>query len=93
MQPILSDDVAAVLADVALAEPLNDTVDLAGPDPIPMNELVRQFLAAKQDTRKVMTDPAAGYFGTPVNDQSLTPIGSARTGPTHFADWLSHSLA
>jgi uncharacterized protein YbjT (DUF2867 family) len=93
MQPILSDDVAAALADVALAEPLNGTVDLAGPDPIRMDELVRQFLAAKHDTRQVMTDPAAGYFGTPVDDQSLTPIGSARTGQTHFADWLSSSLA
>jgi uncharacterized protein YbjT (DUF2867 family) len=93
MQPILSDDVAAALADVALADPLNGTVDLAGPDPIPMDELVRQFLAAKQDTRQVMTDPAAGYFGTPVDDQSLTPIGTARTGQTHFTDWLSHSSA
>ena len=93
MQTILSDDVAGALADVALADPLNGTVDLAGPEPIRMDELIRQFLAAKQDPRQVMTDPAAGYFGTPVNDQSLTPIGSARTGPTHFADWLSHSLA
>ena len=93
MQPIVSDDVAAALADVAIAEPLNDTVDLAGPDPIRLDELVRQFLAAKHDSRQVMTDPAAGYFGTPVDDQSLTPIGSARTGQTHFADWLSRSLA
>jgi uncharacterized protein YbjT (DUF2867 family) len=93
MQPIVSDDVAAALADVAIAEPLNDTVDLAGPDPIRLDELVRQFLAAKHDLRQVMTDPAAGYFGTPVDDQSLTPIGSARTGQTHFADWLSRSLA
>src|SRR6478752_776085 len=49
MQPIVSDDVAAVMADVALAEPLNSTIDLAGPERIRMDELVRQFLSAKGD--------------------------------------------
>jgi uncharacterized protein YbjT (DUF2867 family) len=93
MQPIVSDDVAAALADVALAEPVNGTIELAGPDPIPMDELVRQFIVARQDPRNVVTDRAAGYFGTPVNDQSLTPGKSARLGSTHFADWLSSSPA
>jgi uncharacterized protein YbjT (DUF2867 family) len=93
MQPIVSDDVAAALADVALANPLNGTVEIAGPDPIPMDDLVRQFLVARHDTRHVITDPKAGYYGTPVNDRSLTPGKSARLGPTHFADWLSHSGA
>src|SRR5688572_15592067 len=72
MQPIVSDDVAAALADVAVAQPLNGTVDLAGPDPIRMDELVRRLLVASRDPRQVITDPQAGYFGTPVNDQSLT---------------------
>ena len=49
MQPIVSDDVAAALADVAVARPLNGTIDLAGPDPIRMDELVRRFLNAKHD--------------------------------------------
>ena len=77
MQPIVSDDVAGALADVALANPLNGTVELAGPDPIRMDELVRQFLVARHDTRHVITDPKAGYYGTTVNDQSLTPGKSA----------------
>lgn len=93
MQPILSDDVAAALADIAVAAPLNGIVDIAGPDRIRMDDLVREFLLAKNDPRKVVTDPAAGYFGTPVDDQSLAPIGPARLAPTHFADWLQHSLA
>src|SRR5882757_5816759 len=46
MQPIVSDDVAAIVADVALAEPLNSTFDLAGPEPIRQDDLVRQFLHA-----------------------------------------------
>jgi uncharacterized protein YbjT (DUF2867 family) len=93
MQPIVSDDVAAAVADVAIAEPLNGTVEVAGPDPIRMDELVRKFLVAHQDTRQVVTDPHARYFGTEVNDRSLMPGDGPRLGKTHFADWLSHSIA
>jgi uncharacterized protein YbjT (DUF2867 family) len=89
MQPIASLDVAAALADVAVTEPLNGTVEIAGPEPIRMDELVRRFLTASRDTRQVVTDPQAGYFGMPVNDQSLTPGDHPRLGPTRFADWLS----
>ena len=88
MQPIVSDDVAAALADVAVAKPLNGTVELAGPEPIRMDELVRRFLSASRDTRQVITDPQARYFGTAVNDQSLTPGDNPRIGPTRFEDWL-----
>src|SRR5229473_669229 len=89
MQPIASDDVAAVMADVALAEPLNGTFDLAGPEPIRQDDLVRQFLNATGDPRTVITDSKALYYGIAVNDQSLTPGDNPRLGPTHFADWLS----
>ena len=91
MQPIVSDDVAAALADVAVANPLNRTVDLAGPEAIRMDDLVRQFLAAKEDSRKVITDPQAQYFGIAVDDQSLTPDYKPLIGSTRFADWLSSS--
>src|SRR5712691_1892099 len=70
MQPIAADDVAAVMADVALAEPLNGTFDLAGPEPIRQDDLVRQFLTATGDARTVTTDPKALYFGLEMNDQS-----------------------
>jgi uncharacterized protein YbjT (DUF2867 family) len=93
MQPIVSDDVAAALADVVLAEPLNATVELAGPEEIRMDELVRRFLVARHDSRHVMTDPHAGYFGTAVNDQSLTPGANPRVGKTSFADWLARPVA
>jgi uncharacterized protein YbjT (DUF2867 family) len=90
MQPILSSDVAALLADFVVGKPLNATVDIAGPDPIRMDDLVRQYLAAHGDPRKVVTDDSTGYFGTPVNDQSLVPIGpNPRLAPTHFAAWLA----
>ena len=93
MQPIFSEDVAAAVADVALAAPLNRTIDLAGPEPIGMDDLVRKLLAAHKDPRQVVTDPAAGYFGTDVNDGRLAPVGEYRKGPTRFDDWLSRSVA
>jgi uncharacterized protein YbjT (DUF2867 family) len=90
MQPIASDDVAAVVADVALAEPLNGTFDLAGPEPIRQDDLVRRFLNATGDVRTVITNRKALYFGITVNDQSLTPGDHRRLGPTRFEDWLRH---
>ena len=89
MQPIVSDDVAAAVANVALAEPLNGMVETAGPDPIRQDELVRQFLQATGDPRTVVTDASALYYGIAVNDQSLTPGDNPILGPTHFKDWLA----
>jgi uncharacterized protein YbjT (DUF2867 family) len=91
MQPIASDDVAAFVADAALAEPLNGTFDVAGPEPIRQDDLVRHFLDATGDARTVVTDPKALYFGIAVDDRSLTPGDNPRLGPTRFADWLAQS--
>ena len=93
MQPIAADDVAAALTGLALAEPSNDTIEIAGPEPIRMDELARRFLNATRDPRKVTTDAHARYFGTELNDQSLTPGDNARLGPTRFEEWLSRSTA
>src|SRR5438309_1865999 len=92
MQPIVSDDVADVMVNVALAKPLNRAIDLAGPERIRMDELVRQFLSANGDARKVITDASALYYGINVNDQSLTPGENPRLGTTRFSDWLSHNI-
>jgi len=93
MQPIVSDDVAAALADVAINAPVNGMIELAGPELIRQDELVRRFLSAKQDARQVVTDVHARYFGIELNDQSLTPGDNPRIGPTRFEDWLSRSVA
>ena len=92
MQPIAADDVAAILADVAVAKPLNGTIEIAGPEPIRMDELARQFLSANRDPRTVTTDVHAGYYGMEVNDQSLTPGATPRLGPTRFREWLTASM-
>ena len=88
MQPIVSEDVAALLADVAVASPANGTLDIAGPDRIRMDDLVGMLLKSKNDSREVIADPEATYFGTPLEENTLTPIGAARLGSTRFEDWL-----
>ena len=92
MQSIVSDDVADALADIAVGKPVNGTVELAGPEPIRLDELVRRFLSANRDARKVTTDAQALYFGIKLNDQSLTPGANPRIGPTRFEGWLSRAV-
>jgi uncharacterized protein YbjT (DUF2867 family) len=91
VQPIVSDDVAAALAEVTLGTPVNGTVELAGPERLPLDKLVGRFLIATQDPREVVTDVHARYYGIELNDQSLTPGDNPRIGPTRFEDWLSRS--
>jgi len=88
MQPIFSDDVAALLAGITVGAPANGTIEIAGPDRIPQDELIREFFRATGDTRPVITDPGAIYFGVKIDDRSLTPGAGARLGPTRFKDWL-----
>jgi uncharacterized protein YbjT (DUF2867 family) len=90
-QPIASDDVADVMADVALAKPLNGTIEIAGPERAPMNEIVARYLKATNDPRTVEADVHARYFGAELNDQSLVPGDGARIGKIGFEDWFRQS--
>ena len=90
-QPIFSDDLAANLAKIAVANPLNGTIELAGPDALPFDEVVRQYLVAHHDPRKVIRDEQARYFGTTLEKRSLVPGENALLGSCHFADWLSRT--
>jgi len=92
-QPIASDDVAAALTEVTVSPPVNGTVEVAGPEAIPLDELVRRFLRATQDTRKVVPDVHARYFGAVLDDQSLTPGKNPRIGAIRFEDWLGQQAA
>jgi Predicted nucleoside-diphosphate-sugar epimerases len=91
MQPIAAEDVAAAVVDVALGQPVNGLIEVAGPDQIRQDELVRQYLSATSDPRKVVTDDKPLYYGIEVNDQSLVPGPNPRLGKVHFKDWLSRS--
>jgi len=92
-QPIASDDVAAALAELAVAEPLNATVEVAGPEACPLDNFARKFLAARGDGRKVIADVHARYFGAALNDRSLTPGENPRLGSIRFADWLGRAVS
>lgn len=93
LQPIAADDVAAALAPVAMGEPVNGFLEVAGPEPIPLAELAQRWLTAKHDKRQVVVDTKARYFGTELNDKSLTPGPNARIGKIRFDEWLNRSAA
>ena len=88
-QPIAADDVADRLAEVAVGQPLNGTIDIAGPEKAPFNEFIARRLKASGDTRAVVGDPKALYYGAPIDDTSLNPLGEARLGKTPLATWLA----
>ena len=90
-QPIAADDVAAIVADVALAAPRNGIVEIAGPERAPFNEIVARYLKAVGDPREVVRDPEARYFGGRVGDRSLVPLGDARLGHITLDQWLRRS--
>jgi uncharacterized protein YbjT (DUF2867 family) len=92
-QPIAADDVAAIVADVALAVPRNGIIEIAGPERAPFNEIVSRYLKAVGDPREVVSDPEARYWGGRVEEHSLVPLGEARLGRIGLDEWLRRSQA
>src|SRR5690348_1407755 len=92
-QPIASDDVAAFVAEAALAAPRNGIVEIAGPERAPFNEFVARYLKAVGDPRTVVRDPEAQYFGGRIEERSLVPLGEARLGRIRLDQWLRRSVA
>lgn len=91
IQPIASDDVVSVLAEIALGPPANDTLEVGGPERFRFDALIGHALNVKHDKRRVKPDRHARYFGTELGEDSLVPSGNARIGRTRFDTWLSHS--
>ena len=92
-QPIAADDVAAVVAEVALAAPRDGIVEIAGPERAPFNEIIARYLKAIGDPRQVVRDPEARYWGGRVEERSLVPLGEARLGHIGLDEWLRRSKA
>jgi uncharacterized protein YbjT (DUF2867 family) len=92
-QPIAADDVAAIVADVALAPPRSGIVEIAGPERAPFYEIIARYLKAVGDPREVVSDPEARYFGGRVEERSLVPLGEARLGGIGLDEWFRRSPA
>jgi uncharacterized protein YbjT (DUF2867 family) len=92
-QPIAANDVAAIVADVALAAPRNGIIEIAGPERAPFNEIIARYLKAVGDPREVVRDAEARYFGGWVEERSLVPLGEARLGRVGLDEWLRCSRA
>jgi uncharacterized protein YbjT (DUF2867 family) len=93
IQPILSDEVVAALTDIATSPARNDTVEIAGPDKLRFDEIVRRVLQANKEVREVVVDEHARYFGAELHADELTPGEDQGViiGVTRFEDWLSHT--
>ncbi|HET6733326.1 SDR family oxidoreductase [Mycobacterium sp.] len=87
-QPMAADDVATAVARIAVGQPVGGTLEVAGPNRYPLDELVRARLRAQGDTRRVVTDTQARYFGVVLDDHTLVPGPDAIVYPTRFEDWL-----
>jgi uncharacterized protein YbjT (DUF2867 family) len=88
LQPVASVDVAAALTVIAQKAPINQTVEVAGPDRRPIVEFVSEYLKHTNDPREAVPDDTVPYFGAPINDKSLTPGDNPIVGATRFEDWL-----
>ena len=89
-QPMAADDVATAVAKTALSEPVNGTVEIAGPDSFHIDEIVGKVLAYDKSPRKVVVDSEALYFGVKLSDKSLVPGSNPQLGSTKFDWWLTH---
>jgi len=88
IQPMAADEVASAVAGVAAGSPTNATAEIAGPEQFPLDELVRRYLSEQGDSRVVVTDPSAGYFGVSVTKRTLLPGAEAMIGSLRFDDWM-----
>ncbi|HVU46240.1 MAG TPA: SDR family oxidoreductase [Terracidiphilus sp.] len=88
-QPMAADDVAAALGAIVAEPPVNGMVEIAGPEIFRLDEAIRRGLASCGDSREVVADPHARYYGIAIEERTLVPEAGARLGKTLFEDWLA----
>lgn len=88
-QPIAADDVAETLAQTAVRPPVNGTVEVAGPEPYRLSDIVGRVLAEIHDERLVVADPEALYFGVHLEERTLVPGDNPHIAPTNLDAWLA----
>jgi uncharacterized protein YbjT (DUF2867 family) len=92
-QPMAADDVASAVGRIAVAPPVNGTVEIGGPEQFRVDELVRRRLASLKDAREVIADRNARYAGAKLSERTLLPGNNARLGETRFETWLTQPAA
>jgi uncharacterized protein YbjT (DUF2867 family) len=92
-QPMAADDVATAVGRIAVGQPVNGTVEIGGPEPFRLDELVQRRLASLNDSREVIADPDARYSGAKIEERTLVPGNNARLGETRFETWLTQPAA
>jgi uncharacterized protein YbjT (DUF2867 family) len=92
IQPIAAEDVATEVAKVAVGAAVSGIVEVGGPEQFRLDDLVRRYLAAREDPRSVIADPRARYNGAELGERTLVPDMNATIGEIRFEDWLSHQL-
>jgi uncharacterized protein YbjT (DUF2867 family) len=92
-QPMAADDVASAVGRIAVGQPVNGIVEIGGPEPFRLDELVRRRLASIKDPREVIADPNALYSGAEISEKTLLPGNNARLGETRFETWLTQPAA
>ncbi|HET9802491.1 MAG TPA: SDR family oxidoreductase [Candidatus Acidoferrum sp.] len=91
IQPMAADDVASMVGRIATGGPANGIVEIGGPEKFGLDKLARQFLAARNDSREVVSDPTAGYYGVKISDRTLVPEDDAQLSETRFETWLAQT--
>jgi uncharacterized protein YbjT (DUF2867 family) len=92
IQPMAAEDVATEVTKVAIGVPVNRIVEIGGPEQFRLDEIVRRYLAAREDPRSVVADPQARYYGAILGERTLVPENNAIIGETRFEDWLSRQF-
>jgi len=89
--PMASADVAEAVAIAAVNDPVNGTIEVGGPQRFRMPDLIRTALAAHGDSREVVLDPSAGYWGVQIDETTLVPDEGATLFDIRFEDWVSEA--
>jgi len=89
IQPMASKDVAAFVAQTALAQPANKIMEIGGPEKLEMTAWIKQYAQATHKDFEIVADANALYSGAPLDTDTLTPENAVYLGETHYADWIA----
>ncbi len=93
IQPMASADVAEAVAIAAVNDPVNGIIEVGGPERFRLPELIRTALTARGDSREVVLDPSAGYWGVQIDETTLVPDEGATLYDVRFSDWAQEAAA